>query len=307
MDFHASLMGAVINSLNLLGLRIANRTRGASKKMFEMEFSKEGIKKYITEAKQEVQELGGLQAFKNGEWLIKLMGKCFTNYYESANFEYFSNKYSTTNEKVISDKLTKVACKNASLLGGAVGATVSADELITLFTAAEGGLGLPANIAIAVTAVAAESVMLVRIQLQLVANLAKVYGITLDPNDPEDILTILAYAIGGSVADAAGKAGMKIGGRLTRNLVKGVVRKEVLKAIQDIGKKIGVKILQKTIIASAVPVVSIGIGLLWNYTSTKAVGKMATRHLLVRREEFLTYQGRGNSEKPNFSAEEVID
>lgn len=55
-----------------------------------------------------------------------------------------------------------MACKNASLLGGAVGATVSIDELVTLFTAAEGGFGLPANVAMALTAVAAESVMLVR-------------------------------------------------------------------------------------------------------------------------------------------------
>lgn len=259
--------------------------------MFEAEFNKARIKEYLKEAKQEVQDLGGIQAFKSGEWLIKLLAKCFSNYYERANFEYFSKKYSTVDEQIIANKLIAVACKNSSLLGGAVGATVSTDELVALFTLAEGGIGLPANIAIAFTAVSSELVMLMRIQLQLVANLAKVYGITLDPDDPEDILTILAFAIGGSVAEAAGKAGMKVGGNLARKAVKEVVKKEVLKAVQDIGKKIGLKILQKTIINTAVPVVSIGIGLVWNYSSTKAVGKMATKHLLVRKDELLKYQG----------------
>lgn len=259
--------------------------------MFDGKFGKEGIKGYLKDAKQEVQDLGGIQAFKNGDWLLKLIRKCFANYYERLNFEYFSKKYSTGDENIIAAKLNKVACHNASLLGGAVGAAVSTNELVTLFTAGEGGVGLPANIAIAATSIAAESVMLVRIQLQLVANLAKVYGIPLDPNDPEDILTIMAYAIGGSVAEAAGKAGMKVGGNLTRKAVKEVVKKEVLKAIQDLGKKIGVKILQKTIVSTAVPVVSIGIGSIWNYTSTKAVAKMATKHLLARRDEILKFNG----------------
>ena len=258
--------------------------------MFETEFSKEGIKEYLKEAKQEVEDLGGLQAFKSGDWLIKLLDRCFVNYYERANFEYFSNKYATADDQFIADKLKKVACHNASLLGGATGAAISANELVALFTAGEGGIGLAGNVALAFTSVAVDIVMLIRIQLQLVTNLAKVYGIPLDPDDPEDILIILAYALGGSVAEAAGKAGMKVGGNLTRMAVKEVIKNEVLKAVQDIGRKIGVKILQKTIINTAVPVVSIGIGLIWNYTSTKAVGKMATKHLLARKEEILSYE-----------------
>ncbi|AHF08612.1 hypothetical protein [Desulfitobacterium metallireducens] len=84
---------------------------------------------------------------------------------------------------------------------------------------------------------------------------------------------------------------MKVGGNIARKAVKEVVKKEVLKAIQDIGKKLAVKIIQKTIVNSAVPVASIGIGSIWNYTATKAVGKLATKHLLARREELLKYNG----------------
>jgi hypothetical protein len=49
------------------------------------------------------------------------------------------------------------------------GAAISADEIVTVFTAAEAGVGLPANLAIAATAFSAEAILLVRIQLQSVA------------------------------------------------------------------------------------------------------------------------------------------
>ncbi len=46
--------------------------------------------------------------------------------------------------------------------------------------------------------------MLIKFQLQLVANLGKLYDVPLNPDDPEDILTILAFALGGSTADGIG-------------------------------------------------------------------------------------------------------
>jgi len=243
------------------------------------------VREFLEESKSEVTEFGGWQSFKSGEWLLRLIQKSFKNYYERANAEYFWTKYASKDEDYIADKLISVAAKNASILGAIVGAAVSTDEIIGLITGGEGGIGIPANVAIAFTAVAGEAITLVKFQLQLVANLSRVFSVPLDPDDPEDILTILAFAIGGSLSEAAGKAGMKIGGNFTEKMIKQYIKKEVLKTIQDLGKKIGVKILQRTIIKYAVPLVSIGIGSSWNYTSTKAVGKIARRHLIARKNE----------------------
>jgi hypothetical protein len=52
----------------------------------------------------------------------------------------------------------------------------------------------------------------------------------LDPDDPEDRLTILAFAVGGSAAEAAGKAGITVGGRAAAYAVKTVVSKQVLQS-----------------------------------------------------------------------------
>jgi uncharacterized protein (DUF697 family) len=217
--------------------------------------------------------------------LPRLIQRAFRNYYERANAEYFRAKYASRAAEFIAQKLITLAARNSAILGAIVGSAVSTDEILAILTAGEGGVGLPANIAIAFAAIASEAVLLVRMQLQLVATLAKLYGAALDPDDPEDILTILAFAVGGSVAEVAGKAGMKVGGRLAERAVRRYIRKQVLEAIKAVGRKLGIKILQRAIIKYAVPLASIGIGSSWNYLATKAVGKIAKKHLLARAAE----------------------
>lgn len=239
----------------------------------------------LEDAKREYEELGGWDTFRTGEWLLLLIQRSFRNYWERANVEYFCEKYGTDDPNMISAKLISVAARNSALLGGATGAVISADEITALATGAEGGIGLPANLAIAATALSGEAIVLVRFQMQLVANLAKLYGVPLDPDDPEDILTILGFAMGGAGAEAAGKGVAKIGGRLGGNAAKAVFKKDTLKAVQKIGAKAGVKILQRTIVKYVIPVVSIGIGTGWNYFATKTVGRLAIRNFKARAAE----------------------
>jgi len=250
-----------------------------------MDDGEEDLKRQFENAKQDVSSLGGWQAFKSGDWLLALITRSFRNYYERATKEYFERKYAGKDPAFIRKKLISVASRNAAVVGALTGAAVTADEVVALVTGAEAGIGLPANIAIAATAVAAESVLLIRLQLQLVAQLARLSGVPLDPDDPEDILTIIAFAIGGSAAEAAGKSGMKIGGRAAGNLVKKYVSKETLTALKALGRKVGLKILQKQLIKYTIPIVSIGIGGGWNYMTTRAVARVAEKHLAARKRD----------------------
>lgn len=247
-----------------------------------METNKGEVREQLEETKREFDELGGWKAVKSGQWLLPLIRKSFNNYWARANSDYFKTKYRTEDPEKLGGKLIAVAAKNASILGTITGAAVSADEIVAVLTAGEMGIGLAANLAIAGAALSAEGILLVRFQLQLVANLGKVYGAPLDPDDPEDILTILAFALGGSVADAAGTAGMKIGGKLGGQAAKAVFEKEVLAATKRVAAKVGVKILQRTIVKYAIPAVSIVIGTGWNYFSTRAVGRIAIKHFKKR-------------------------
>jgi uncharacterized protein (DUF697 family) len=240
------------------------------------------IVKCLEAAKRDYDELGGWKAFKSGEWLWLLIHRSFNTYWEQATAEYFHAKYPKLVVDQIAKRLTVVAAKNASILGGITGATISTDEIVAVLTGGGGGVGLPANIGIAVASVSVEAILLVRIQLQLVANLGKLYGAPLDPDDPEDILTILAFALGGSAADAAGKAGMNIGGKAAGLAAKSIFQKDVLAFVKRIASKVGVKLLQRSIVKYTMPIASIGIGTGWNYLATRTVGRIAIKHFKQR-------------------------
>jgi uncharacterized protein (DUF697 family) len=235
-------------------------------------------------AKDKFAEIGGLRAFRNNEWLWKLVEKALVNYIQHATPEYFRTKYPELNQDEIARKLIDLACKNAALAGGITGAAMSADELLALFTAGEAGIGIPTNIAIFLTAIATEALFVTGLQLELVARLAALYGVPLDADDPEDIWLILAFASGGGVSEWVGKQGMQIGSRLSESAVRKYIRTEVLEFLQQIAKKLGYKLLRRTIINTVVPGASIAIGALWNNKTTRKVGEIAVEHFKKRSE-----------------------
>ncbi len=263
-----------------------------------MDNEKNRIRKQLEQATGEVEELGGWESFKSGEWLWRLIQKSFRNYWERGTAEYFREKYGTTDPERLVPKLISVAARNASLLGGATGAAMSANELVGIATGGEGLVGIPANIALALGAVCAEAVLLMRIQLQLVANVGKAYGVPLDPDDPEDVLTILAFAFGGAAAQAAGEFGMKVGGKVAGTMAKGVFRKEVLAFSKRLAARVGIKLLQRNIVKYTVPVASMLIGLGWNYASTRSVGWLAVKHFKERLKEMPAGGGGAGQDGP---------
>lgn len=200
-----------------------------------------------------------------------------------ATAEDLEAAFGTGDRAAIAVKLIGRFARHASLLGILTGVLMSADEIVALVTGAEGGIGLPCNIAVAALLLSAETFLLLRFQIELVAWLGKLYGVPLDPDDPEDILTILAFATGTSAANVAGKAGVKMGGKVASRVARTVVQREALSAFTGMAERIGLKMLAGAVVKYAVPLLSIGLGMIVNYTATKAVGAIAQKHYRKRR------------------------
>ena len=172
-----------------------------------------------------------------------------------------------------------MAAKNAAILGAVTGAAVSIDEITALIAAIPTlGLNVPAQIAVAGTALAAEAVVLIRLQLHLIANIAKLLGVPLNPDDPEDVLLVLEFAFGGAGAEEAGKFAAKTAGAVAKRIIRKKISGETLEALKKFGAKLGIKILQGSIIKYAVPLVSSVVGGTWNYMTTTKVGGIAAAH-----------------------------
>ncbi len=247
--------------------------------------NKKTLKQWVQEAKGWVTEIGW-PAFKNGDWLFLVIQRSFKAYYDNANADYFRRKYPRLDDDAIIKKLSTVAAKNAAILGAITGAAVSFDEIAALVVAIPaGGLNLPAQITLATTALAAEAIVLVRIQLHLIANIARLLEVPLNPDDPEDVLLILQFAFGGAAAEEVGKFAAKTAGRVTKRIIRKKLSGETLVALKKWAAKLGLKVLQRSIIKYAVPIVSSVIGATWNYMTTAKVGGIAANHLRKSRSE----------------------
>ena len=212
---------------------------------------------------------------RNGQWFIKLLVKVMQSYNRNARAEYFQQKYPGLHPDEIADILNAVTVKYAAITGAVAGAAVTANQITTLSSA---GMTMP----LMVSVIGGEMIYLAKLQLRLVLDLAVVYDLQLDPNDPEDILMIFGYAVGVAPTELLGK-GVNFAAREgTKRAIKKYISKGVLKFIQELGRKIGIKILQRTIIKYTIPIVSAVIGSGYNYVTTKSVGKIAKAHLKNR-------------------------
>lgn len=228
----------------------------------------------LEEAKSFAKTLD-IEDVKSGQWFVALLQKVVQSYNRNARAEYFQQKYPGLAPDEVADILTSITVKYATIAGAITGAAATATQIAALSSA---GMTL----AVMTGAIGAEMVYLARIQMRLVLDLSVVYDLQLDPDDPEDILMIFGYAMGVAPVELVGK-GLQVAARGgTQYAVRKYISKGTLKAIQDFGKRIGIRILQKSVLKYTVPVVSALVGSSYNYVATKSVGGIAKNHLKNR-------------------------
>lgn len=153
---------------------------------------------------------------------------------------------------------------------------MSADEILSLLGLVDGGLTIPANIAIGVATAAAEALVLTRLQLKMIAELAIVNEVPLNPEDPEHMLVVMAMFVEAFGGEVGSRVVGQAGGTVARKVVRQYMKKDILPAIKTMGKKVGRKILQKDLMNGVVPLASIVIS--WN--SNVAITRLLARKAL---------------------------
>lgn len=240
----------------------------------EDDVTKAQVSSELDEAKQLARTLN-FDEVKSGEWFIGLLRRVVSTYDRNARAEYFQQKYPGLPPDEIADILTSVTTRYATIAGAIAGATATANQIAIL-----GSAGMTAPLFVGT--IGAEMIYLARIQMRLVLDLSVVYDLQLDPEDPEDVLMIFGYALGVAPTEMIGK-GIQVAARAgTTEAVKKYLSKGTLKAVQDFARRLGFKILQRTILKYIVPVASAAVGSSYNYATTRSVGKIAKMHLKNR-------------------------
>lgn len=221
----------------------------------------------LDQAKQLARSLK-FEEVKSGEWFIHLLRKVIQAYDHNARATYFQQKYPGLSPDEIADILIPVTVRYATIAGGIAGAAATANQIFTLSSA-----GMTA--ALFFSSIGAEMLYLAQIQMRLVLDLSVVYDLQLDAEDPEDMLMIFGYTLGVTPTEMLGKGIQVAAGAATKGAVKKYVSKGTLKSLQDFARRLGFKILQRTILKYAVPLASAAVGSSYNYATTISVGRIA--------------------------------
>ncbi len=232
------------------------------------------VSKELEDAKALAKTLN-LDEVKSGEWFIKLLQQVARAYDRNARATYFQKKYPGLPPDDVADILTTVTVRYATIAGAVAGAAATANQIAALSSA-----GMTA--ALFFGSIGAEMLYLSQIQMRLVLDLSVVYDLQLDLEDPEDVLMIFGYALGVTPTGIIGKGLQKAAAAGAKEAVKKYISKGTLQALKDFARRLGFKILQRTILKYAVPVASAAVGSSYNYATTKSVGRIAKAHLKNR-------------------------
>jgi len=232
------------------------------------------VKSELSDAK-EFAKATSIDDVKTGQWFISLLSKVARTYDKNVTAEYFQKKYPGLSDDEVADILIDVTVKYATIAGGVAGAAITANQIALLSS-------VGATAAIMAGSIGGEIIYLARLQMKLILDLSVVYDIQLDADDPEDILMVFGYALGIVPTELIGKSVEKAAGAGTQYAVRQYISKGTLQTIQAFGNRIGLKILQRSIIKYAVPIVSAAVGSSYNYFTTKTVGRIAKSHLKNR-------------------------
>ncbi len=242
--------------------------------ILEAEDIKTQVASELEKSKQLAKSLN-FEDTKNGEWFIHLLRKVIHAYDRNARATYFQQKYPGLPPDEIAEILTSVTVRYATIAGAVAGVTATANQIAALSSA-----GMTA--ALFLGSIGAEMLYLAQIQMRLVLDLSVVYDLQLDAEDPEDVLMIFGYALGVTPTAMLGKGLQVAAGAATKGAVRRYVSKGTLKTLQDFARRLGFKILQRTVLKYAVPVASAAVGSSYNYATTKSVGRIAKAHLKNR-------------------------
>lgn len=208
---------------------------------------------------------------KNGDWFAKLLTFSLSTYVKEVNWEFFQNKYKGLPPDAIVDQRIRTAARYGMIEG-----TLSAGAYTGAIIATIGSVGgaSPATVPAAVTTMAVDVASLSQLQLRLAYDIAVLYRVPLDVDDPEDLWKLIRVAFtiksGELVHDGAAKAVPA----LVRPLVKRFFSGPVLKAAKGL-PVVGKFLLQRNVIKIGIPVVGVPLAAVLNRWTTMVAGHHA--------------------------------
>lgn len=164
--------------------------------------TRKAVQNQIADIKNFVKGIN-IDEFKNGEWFAKLLTFSLDKYVQKVNADYFRGKYPNLPPDAIVQARIKLAAKYAGIEGSLTAAAYSTAVIATLGSA---GGASPVTGPAGLTAFGVDLVYASQLQLRLAYDIAVLYGVPLDLDDPEDLWKLIRIAFAIQVGEDAGNA-----------------------------------------------------------------------------------------------------
>ncbi|GHJ52919.1 hypothetical protein Nm8I071_22260 [Nonomuraea sp. TT08I-71] len=214
----------------------------------------------------------GLSAddIKSGGWFTKLCAQALRSYTEKATWEYFQQKYKGVPADGIVGQQIKLAAKYAMIEGGITSSLYTGTIVATI-----GSLGgaSPAAVPAGVVTFMVDLTFITQLQMRMAYDIAVLYRIPLDVDDPEDMMKLIRVAFGIKAGEVA-RGGMKFVPGLVRQVLKKYYSGPFLAAARSL-PVVGRHLLQRNVIKFGIPGVGIPLTIFVNRYTTVVAGRHA--------------------------------
>jgi tellurite resistance protein len=217
--------------------------------------------------------VAGLSAddIKSGNWFEHLLANALKSYTQRVDADYFQEKYKGVPADGIVDRRIKLAARYAALEGGASAGAYTAAVAATFGSAGiAGALTVPA----AIGTIMADVAFTTQLQVRLAYDIAVLYGVRIDPSDPEDLWKLIRVAFAIKGGELARDGVLKAVPVMMRPIIKKFYSGPVLAATKGL-PIVGKHLLQRNVIKIAIPAVGVPLAIGLNHWTTVIAGRHA--------------------------------
>ena len=223
------------------------------------------------------------EANQSRDWFARLMTETLKRYAKNASTDYLVKKYPGLPKDNIAERYIEQQARMAALAGAASATVVSAAALGSgaLATSGVGIPGLAITLPIGIAAFAAEIGYTARLQTRTAYDLCNLYGLSVDPDDPEDVQEIFALGMGIKAGEATGNALQRLAPGVAMQQARSVMRTDLVRrrfqdwSSKNLSRAIARRyISEKFLLNAVVPILNILLAAGWNYYFTKGLGRM---------------------------------
>jgi hypothetical protein len=217
----------------------------------------------------------GVDKLRDGSWFRRIVVTHVKKHHATIGPDHWDRLYPGLDVEQRAHRQILTVARKAAATGVLASAGASTGELLSLVT---DGLAAPVGVPAAALSMALEAGYTALLQIDLVCDLASIYGVAFDADDVGEVATLFGLALEVDVKKPARKAEEDQG-----EAPRGLTAKLMDLEGGDIGTRIGRKLLEDSVVKNIVPIVGLAISARWNYVATQKVAATAKKYIRYRR------------------------